>query len=333
MSKCFQSLESRSSNLFGPRFHTSCQRRTERIPQESKSHQSSARMSEFGCLTRLLLVCFEMIVVFGASTDIGTRLSAKLRAAGLPFRRISRREGVFADLSSGVGVREAMEDADVVVSCAHARYTRSIIENLPAGPTNLVLMGSAWRYSAVPNKRADEVRKAEADFLACSHNGVMLHATMIYGGSQENNIQRLLRAIRRFPILPVPGGGRQIVQPICVDDVVDCLFAAATRKWSGKHVVGLAGNPLSWRAMAKLCAKHIGRKCFIIPVPEPLLLVAISLLNGVRRTSIDAGIVQRFGENVDIPLSEMMEMFGLQPRDFEVGLRLALENWRRQGVV
>jgi nucleoside-diphosphate-sugar epimerase len=274
-----------------------------------------------------------MIVIFGASTDIGTRLSEKLRAAGFPFRRISRGGGIFADLSSGVGVRDAMEDADVVVSCAHARYTQSIIENLPARPTNLVLMGSAWRYSAVPNKRADEVRRAEADFLACSHNGVMLHATMIYGGNQENNIQRLLRAIRRFPVMPVPGGGRQIVQPIHIDDVVDCLFAAATTRWAARHVVGLAGKPLSWRAMAGICARSIGRRYVIVPVPASLLLVAMSVLNKVRRRPIDAGIVQRFGENVDVPLSGMMEMFGVQPRDFEFGLRSALENWRRQGVL
>jgi nucleoside-diphosphate-sugar epimerase len=274
-----------------------------------------------------------MIVIFGASTDIGARLSVKLRAAGLPFRRVSRREGIVADLASGAGVRDAMQDADVVVSCAHARYTRSIIENLPSRSTSLVLMGSAWRYSAIPNKRADEVREAEADFLSSSHNGVMLHAAMIYGGNQENNIQRLLAAIRRFPVLPVPGGGHHVVQPIYIDDVVDCLFAAVGMQWIGRHVVGLAGKPISWRTMAKLCAKSIDRGFAIIPVPAFLPLLAISFLNRVRATPIDAGIVQRFGENVSIPLSEMMEMFAVQPREFEAGLQLALENWRRHGIV
>jgi uncharacterized protein YbjT (DUF2867 family) len=274
-----------------------------------------------------------MIVIFGASTDIGGRLSEKLREAAVPFRRISRRDGTAADLSSGVGVRKAVEDADVVVSCAHARYTELIIQNLPPRRLDLVLMGSAWRYSAIPNKRAEEVRKAEAEFLASNHSGVMLHASMIYGGSQENNIQRLLGAIRRFSILPVPGGGRQIVQPIYIDDVVECLFRAATTKWSGRYVVGVAGMPLSWRAMAKLCAKSIGCSCVIVPVPAFLPLVAISLLNRVRSTPIDVGIVLRFGENVNVPLSDMMEMFAVQPREFEVGLRLAVENWRRQGVI
>jgi nucleoside-diphosphate-sugar epimerase len=274
-----------------------------------------------------------MIVIFGASTDIGTRLSEKLRAAGLPFKRVSRREGVFADLLSGIGVREAMEDADVVVSCAHARYTRSIIEKLPAHPTSLVLMGSAWRYSAVANKRADEVRRAEADFLACHHVGVMLHATMIYGGNQENNIQRLLRAIRRCPLMPVPGGGNQIVQPIYVDDVVDCLFAAVTTRWTTRHAVGLAGKPLSWRTMAKICARTVNRKLVLISVPASLLIVAVSFLNKVLAKPIDVGIVQRFNQDVDISVSEMTKMFAVQPRDFEVGLTLAIENWRRARVL
>jgi uncharacterized protein YbjT (DUF2867 family) len=274
-----------------------------------------------------------MIVIFGASTDIGTRLSEKLRAVGLPFRRISRREESFADLSSGSGVRHVMEDADVVVSCAHARYTQSIIQNLPSRPTNLVLMGSAWRYSAIPNKRADEVRKAEADFLACDHNGVMLHAAMIFGGNQENNILRLLRTIQRFPVLPVPGGGHQTVQPIYVDDVVDCLFAAATRKWTARHVVGLAGKPLSWRVMAKLCAKYVDRRCVIVPVSASLLLVVISILNKLGVTSIDTGIIRRFGEDLNISLYEMKETLGIQPREFQDRIWVAVENWRRQGVL
>jgi uncharacterized protein YbjT (DUF2867 family) len=295
--------------------------------------QRSNRLTRLVVVQPVLDYGLNMIVIFGASTDIGRLLSERLRAAGLPVRGISRQRGTAADLSSGEGVRDAMEDADVVVSCAHARYTASIIRNLSSGPVRLVLMGSAWRYSAVPNERADEVRTAEADFMACNHDGVMLHATMIYGGNQENNIQRLLKLIRRFPVLPVPGGGHQIVQPIYIDDVVDCLFAAVRTNWVGRHVVGLAGKPLSWGAMARLCAKTIDRSCIIIPVPKVLLSAGIFLLNKVLTAQVDAGIIARFGENVDIPLSPMMDMLAVKPRKFEAGIRLAVDNWRRQGVM
>jgi len=155
---------------------------------------------------------------------------------------------------------------------------QSIVENLPSRPTDLVFDGVGLALLCSTKQTSRRGSKSGSGFYGCNRNGVMLHAAMIYGGNQEI-YQRLLGAIRRFPVLPAPGGGRQIVQPIYIDDIVDCLFVAATTKWAGRHVVALAGKPLSWRAMAKLCAKSIGRRCVIIPVPAFLLLVAISLLN------------------------------------------------------
>jgi uncharacterized protein YbjT (DUF2867 family) len=156
-----------------------------------------------------------MIVVFGASTDIGQRLVDKLRSEGLACRKVSRtiNDAVRADLRTGDGVADAISGADVVVSCAHAEHTGAILRASPSSVV-LVLVGSAWRYSQVPNARADLVREAEALFLESDHRGIMLHPTMIYGGSQENNIRRVLQVMRKIPFIPAPGRGRQIVCPI-----------------------------------------------------------------------------------------------------------------------
>jgi hypothetical protein len=144
-----------------------------------------------------------MIVIFGASSDLGRRLGDRLRDNGIVYRAVSRSiEGaVYADLGTGSNVKNAMADARIIVSCAHARYTATILKEAPADAT-LILVGSAWLYSRVANPRADAVRQAEAFFLAGCHKGVMLHPTMIYGGNQENNLRRLLLTIRRLPVIP-----------------------------------------------------------------------------------------------------------------------------------
>lgn len=85
----------------------------------------------------------------------------------------------------------------------------------------------------------------------------MLHPAMLYGAAQERNIHRLLSFIRRFPVLPVPGGGRHLVQPIHVDDVAACLAAAVKRNWSGSHVIPIAG-PKGNRVAADGSALHPG---------------------------------------------------------------------------
>lgn len=255
--------------------------------------------------------------------------------AKLDFRRVSRfgNGDIEADLSTGVGVQEAMQGVDTVVSCAHSKFTDQILDAMPSSVSKVVLTGSAWRYSQVPNQRADQVRHAEASFLKSNRSGVMLHPTMIYGGEQENNIKRLLQAIRQLPVIPAPGGGNQIVQPIYIDDVVDCFLAAVNRNWQGAHVVALGGPPLTWREMVRSCAASIQCPKPIVGVPALPIVVALTFLNRIGVRQIDADMVRRFGENVDVSVSEMVGNLAIQPRDFENGIRQAVADWKREGAL
>lgn len=278
-----------------------------------------------------------MIVVFGASSDIGRRVSQQLLADALPVRIVSRNpqtldpraQHVVGDLSGNYDLKTVLGDARVVVSCAHARHTRELLNALPPTPTRLVLTGSAWRYSKVPNPRADEVRNAEADFLSSGLDGVMLHPTMIYGGAQERNIQRLLALIRRWPVIPAPGGGRHRVQPIHVDDVAACLIAAVKTDWTGSHIIPVAGpRSITWRDMAQLCMKTIGIHRPIMSVPLGPVIGMGKLIQALGlRLPADVNMLYRFREDVNIPVEPMLEQLSVIPRNFESGLRQAVEGW------
>jgi uncharacterized protein YbjT (DUF2867 family) len=276
-----------------------------------------------------------MLVIFGASSDIGQRLGARLRTANLLVRSISRSAPgcVAADLVTGEGLQAALDGAEVVVSCAHARHTGRLIAELPSSVRRLVLMGSAWRYSGIPSPRADEVREGERQFLASGVDGVMLHSAMIYGGHQENNIQRLLGLIRKVPVIPAPGGGRHRVQPIYVDDVVSCLLSAANRDWQGPNVVAIAGPALTWREMVTRCAAAVGRRSLVLPMPATPMVVALDYLNRLGISPVHPDVIRRFGEDVNIPLGAMTEQLGLSPRDFTSGIALAIAEWRRVGII
>jgi nucleoside-diphosphate-sugar epimerase len=270
-----------------------------------------------------------MIVIFGASTDIGRRLAERLRRRELPIRLISRTTPGSrpADLSTGEGVDDALQGATTVVSCAHARFTAEIIRRIPDTVISTILVGSTWRYSKVPNEKAAEVRRAEAIFIASKLNGIMLHPTMIYGGQQENNISRLLKLIRRFPIVPVPGGGNRIVQPIYVEDLVDCLDAAVSVEWKGPNVLAVAGPPVTWKKMASICANTIGKQRLMVNVPLRPLGVMFSLLDKMGFKGFDPGIIWRFEEDTDVSTADLLRVLGVRPRDFDSGLKSAVVEW------
>ncbi len=129
--------------------------------------------------------------------------------------------------------------------------------------------------SKVPNPLADLFRAAEQLLLASSNPGVMLHSTAIYGGHRERNVHRLLSALQRFPVLPIPGGGRHIIRPIYIDDLVECLFRAVSHAWERPTAIAVAGPALTWRDMAAACARAKDWIRLFVTVP---IAPAITLL-------------------------------------------------------
>lgn len=269
-----------------------------------------------------------MIVLFGASSDIGQRLRQKLETAGLKVRKVSRRlpDGFKADLSTLEGIDEAMRGAEKVVSCAHARYTETILKACAPG-TPLVLMGSTWRFSNVPNSAADDVRAAERLFLSSGNPGVMLHSTMIYGGFQERNISRLLSLLTRFPIVPIPGGGRQVVRPIYIDDLVECIFRAVERVWDSPKAFAVAGPAMTWRDMAMACAEAKSLKRSFVTVPISPIIKLLECFRQMKINTLNPDILRRFSETIEFSTEEMTSMLGVVPRPFQTGVRLAIRGW------
>ncbi len=242
--------------------------------------------------------------------------------------RAERRQ---ADLSLPATIGPALAGGRVAVNCSHARFTANLLSALPEGIDHLVLVGSAWRWSGAPEAAAEQVRRAESLFLASGRRGVMLHPTMIYGGAQENNLQRLLRLVRRFPILPIPGGGTHMVQPVHIDDVAAAVTAAALRSWRSAEVLAVPGaEPLMWRTMAELCARALDVRVRLLNLPlAPLLLILETLARLGIRPPIDPNILHRFREDVTLPVGPLRSALGISPRSFESGLLDALSAWRR----
>lgn len=272
-----------------------------------------------------------MIVIFGASSGIGRGTTAKLLDAGHAVRVVAhspRGLDARAQYFPG-GVREATPataDASTVISCAHARHAPILLAALAPSVKKLVLIGSTWRYRSTPDAA---VKSAEEAFLASGRAGVMLHPTMIYGGSQENNLRRMLAMIHRLPVIPLPSGGTHLVQPIYIDDVVDCIVAATLRDWTRPTVLTIAGpRPFAWSAMLHECMAATGKRRPTFSVPLSPFIGLLSLAKGVGLpVPVDPGVLQRFRENTAFAIDPMRDELGVKPREFETGLRDALAGW------
>ena len=226
----------------------------------------------------------DIVHIIGASGRSGTALSrallarasrvvpvvrdpAKWAATGLPpaLRQ--------ADLTDPVGLRAALEGATRIVSCAHARHTAAVIAAAPPD-ARLVFLGSTRKFTQWPDNHGNGVLAGEKALLASGRRGVMLHPTMIYGAQGENNVRRLADLLRRLPFVPLPNGGRALVQPVHQDDVTAAVLAALDNDWPQPESLVIAGpDPLSYAAFVGAVAAAAG-----LPPPRIVAFPAAPLI-------------------------------------------------------
>ena len=227
-----------------------------------------------------------------------------------------------ADLHDTRSSHAALQDAGRVVSTAHARTTGLLLAAAPAA-ARLVLLGSTRRFTRWPDAHGEGVRLGETALLGSGRAGVMLHPTMIYGAAGENNVQRLAALLRRLPVVPLPGGGRALVQPIHQDDVTRAILAALTIAWDGPRAIVIAGPaPLPYADFVRAVARAAG-----LGPPRILTLPAAALMTLAPLTAvlrflprITAAEIRRLQEDKAFDIAPMSATLGVQPIPLAAGL-------------
>ncbi len=271
--------------------------------------------------------------IIGASGRSGLALCRALAAGGQAFIPVVRDPAkwqaaglavppAIADLRNTASMLRALDDATLVVSCAHARHSAAILRAAP-GTARFVLLGSTRKFTRWPDPHALGVLEGEAAFRHSGRSGVMLHPTMIYGAQGEDNVQRLARLLRRLPVVPLPGGGAGLVRPIYQEDVTRCIRAAMEQEWRGAESLIIAGaDRVSYADFVRAVAKAAGlRRPWIVPVSAKLLRRAANatrFVPGLPRIKPEE--VQRLLEDKSFGIDPMQRRLGLVPIGLAEGL-------------
>ena len=154
----------------------------------------------------------------------------------------------------------------------------------------------------------------------------IIRPSIIFGPSREGHFQfvgQLADLIRGGPVVPVPGKGEALFQPIHVDDVAAVYCAALDNNDTIERVLEIAGpEVLTYRQMLDIVAAELGRRKPMVNVPVPLIRVGARVLDAlpmfeapVTNEQLDMLQIDNTTDDNAAP-----ELLGRQPKPFRENL-------------
>jgi hypothetical protein len=94
------------------------------------------------------------------------------------------------------------------------------------------------------------------------------------------------------------------------------LVSGVTKGTTGAHVLGLSGEPMTWRAMVEAAAEAVGVRRKIVSLPLRPCIATAAAPNSVGIRPVHADIFRRFAEDVEIPEANRRDQLGVMPTSF-----------------
>jgi nucleoside-diphosphate-sugar epimerase len=264
------------------------------------------------------------ILLVGGTGFLGSFVAARLadRSPIVLARPTSDRSALPDGLEVRVGDLASplpLDGVSTLIYCASMGlgHVPPLITRLEAcGVRRAVFLSTTAIFTRLPSTSRSVRLAAEAAVQTSSLDWTLLRPTMIYGTARDRNISRLLRFLRRWPVIPVCGNA--LWQPIYVDDLADAVVAALDSPRSSRHAYNIAGAaPLTFGDLIRIAARAVGRRVLLLPVPLEAAVLAARLTRIVSPEQI-----RRLAEDKAFAYADAARDFGFAPRSFDAGVRL-----------
>jgi nucleoside-diphosphate-sugar epimerase len=276
------------------------------------------------------------VAVAGATGFTGRCVVSFLEACRVAPVCLVRPGSDVSKLGPGVTLRQGDlgEDASLdrwLAGCRSLIYVASMgFGHVPAvvaacertGIGRAVFVSTTAIFTRLPAASKEPRVAAERAVTESALRATIVRPTMIYGAPGDRNVERLLRFVARWPLVPVPGAGRSLVQPVHVDDVAAAIVAAWSNEAAAGRTYDLSGaRPMTLDEMIDAAAKACGKRRTKIHLPLAPVATMLGAAEAVGlRPRIRREQVLRLAEDKAFPYDAAARDLGFAPRTFEDGV-------------
>ena len=199
----------------------------------------------------------------------------------------------------------------------HARGPARLFDACSEAGVALVIQLSA--LGAAPDAATAYHRSkaaADAHLMQCRDlAAVVVQPSLVWGPGGAS--AGLFAGLAVLPVLALPAGGRQLLQPVHLDDLVAGVLALVRALPPGRRYIAFTGpQPLSLRGYLASLRAQLGhaRPAWVLPLPERLFLVAAAVAGRWPGSFLDADTARMLLLGNAAPSDELAALLQRPPR-------------------
>ncbi len=234
----------------------------------------------------------------------------------------------WGDLDDPESIDAALAEApfDCLVCVAslgfgHAPAIVAAAEN--AGVRRAVFVSTTAVETSLPAESKAVRLAAEKTIHDSALDWTIVRPTMIYGAPGDRNMSRLVRLVERAPLLPLPGDGSGLQQPVHVVDLARTIVTAAERDIAIGRTYSVAGpEPLSFRQILDATFAAVSRPPRYARVPTGPVRATLGMAEWLLPTPpIKVEQLDRLQEDKVFDIDPARRDLDHDPRPFDVGIK------------
>ena len=225
-----------------------------------------------------------------------------------------------------VGIIREHPATNVTFERVHLEGTRNVLEAAKVAGVQRYLHMSALGTRRGAASRYHQTKWAAEEAVRASGLGWTIFRPSIIYGPGDGFVTLLSSMVRRLPVVPVIGGGRQRVQPIPVEQVAAGFAGALEQPATIEQTYELGGpEAVTLLELLDLIGRALGRRRVrTLHVPLGVMTPLARLLHPLPGFPVTPDQLLMLGEDSVCDPRPFFEAFGLEPVPLAIGLERML---------
>ena len=241
---------------------------------------------------------------------------------------------VVGDVTEPDAIKPYLNASVTYLDMTHPKhYHKSLDAIVEAGVKRAYFVTTTGIFSKY-NHCSEIYKINEAKIRASGIVYTILRPSMIYGSLRDKNMHKLIKFLYRYPMFPLFGAGRSLMQPVYVEDLATGIVSTIANYKTAYQEYNLAGpKGITYLNIVEIILAKLNRKVVKVNIDTSLAAFMVHYLQNIPAFPITEEQVLRLQEDKVFDISKAASELGYSPRDFEQGISLEIEEMREFGII